>query len=76
MADTVFQPRRSPTAGESGPQHFIADVLDRIACWVRACRDGTLGCLRGLVDGVNEVLSAATGVFKLSGKDQGPRSDL
>ncbi|KAI0743525.1 endoplasmic oxidoreductin [Daedaleopsis nitida] len=71
------KPRRSPAAGEAGtPQRVLADVLDRVACWVRACRDGTLGCLRGLVDGLAELVSTATDVFKLSGKDQVPRSDL
>ena len=72
------KPRHSPAAGASGsPQEFLADMLDRIACWVRACRDGTVGCFRGFIDGVTAVWEAATSVFKLSGKDQGPgRSDL
>ncbi|RDX55119.1 endoplasmic oxidoreductin [Lentinus brumalis] len=69
--------RRSPAAGASGTSgQYLADVLDKLACWVRACRDGTLGCFRGLVDGVSEVLSAAASLFSLSGKDQIPRSDL
>ncbi|KAI8993030.1 endoplasmic oxidoreductin [Trametes punicea] len=69
-------PGASPSAPPSGPQRFLADTLARLACWVRACRDGTLGCLRGLVDGALEVLRAAAGVFSLSGKEQAPRSEL
>ena len=72
-----MQARRSPAAGASGASgEFLVDVLDKLACWFRACRDGTLGCLRGLVDGATEVVRAATSVFRLSGKDQIPRSDL
>ncbi|RPD74320.1 endoplasmic oxidoreductin [Lentinus tigrinus ALCF2SS1-7] len=71
------QARRSPAVGSSGASgEFLADVLDKIACWFRACRDGTVGCLRGLVDGVSEILGVAMGMFRLSGKDQVPRSDL
>ena len=69
---------RSPAANAPySSQNFLVDLLDRIACWVRACRDGTVGCLRGLIDGVTEVLNVAASVFQLSGKEQGPgRSDL
>ena len=36
-----------------------------------------MGCLRGLADGISEIVRAASSVFKLSGKEQGPgRSDL
>ncbi|OSD06861.1 endoplasmic oxidoreductin [Trametes coccinea BRFM310] len=79
VAGSAHKPRHSPGAhatGAHGPQRFLLDTLERVACWVRACRDGTLGCLRGLVDGVVEVARAAAGVFRLSGKDQGPRSEL
>ncbi|KAI0358422.1 endoplasmic oxidoreductin [Trametes cingulata] len=74
---SAHRARHSPGAGiTGGPHHFLVDVLDRLACWVRACRDGTLGCIRGLFDGVVEVLQGALGVFRLSGKDQAPRSEL
>ncbi|OBZ68243.1 Endoplasmic reticulum oxidoreductin-1 [Grifola frondosa] len=76
-AEGVQKPRHSPVAGsDAAPQHFLEDLLGRVACWVRACRDGTLGCLQGFVDGVTALLRAAIGVFRLSGKEQGPRSEF
>lgn len=77
-SESAPKAHHSPDANApSRPQNFLADLLDRVACWVRACRDGTVGCFRGFIDGVTAVLEAATSVFKLSGKDQGPgRSDL
>lgn len=72
-----LQPRKSPAAGtDSMPENFLQDLLDRVACWVRACRDGTIGCVHGLLDGLRSVLDAVTSAFKLSGKDQAPRSEL
>ncbi|TBU33829.1 endoplasmic oxidoreductin [Dichomitus squalens] len=78
QAASAPKAHRSPVAnGPFSPQNFLIDLLDRIGCWVRACRDGTVGCLRGLIDGVTEILNVATSVFRISGKDQGPgRSDL
>ncbi|KAI1794119.1 endoplasmic oxidoreductin [Ganoderma leucocontextum] len=77
-AESAPKAHHSPDANApSPPQHFLVDLLDRVACWVRACRDGTVGCFRGLIDGVTAILNVAASVFKLSGKDQGPgRSDL
>lgn len=77
-AESAPKAHHSPDANApSPPQNFLADLLDKVACWVRACRDGTVGCFRGLIDGLTAVLDAAASVFKLSGKDQGPgRSDL
>ncbi|KAI0663524.1 endoplasmic oxidoreductin [Cubamyces menziesii] len=76
-AASAHKARHSPGANtHDGPQQFLADVLERIACWVRACRDGTLGCIRGFVDGIQDMLQAALSVFQLSGKDQAPRSEL
>ncbi|CDO77316.1 hypothetical protein BN946_scf184775.g6 [Trametes cinnabarina] len=76
-AGSARKPRHSIAASSPvGSQRFLLDALERIACWVRACRDGTLGCLRGLVDSVQELARAAARVFRLSGKDQGPRSEL
>ncbi|EJF65331.1 endoplasmic oxidoreductin [Dichomitus squalens LYAD-421 SS1] len=78
QAASAPKAHRSPVAnGPFSPRNFLIDLLDRIGCWVRACRDGTVGCLRGLIDGVTEILNVATSVFRISGKDQGPgRSDL
>ncbi|KAI0930261.1 hypothetical protein AcV5_007022 [Taiwanofungus camphoratus] len=76
-ARSAQNPRKSPAAGtDSMPENFLQDLLDRVACWVRACRDGTIGCVHGLLDGLRSVLDAVTSAFKLSGKDQAPRSEL
>jgi len=72
-ASGASKPRHSPTAGRDlAPGNLLEDVLE----WVRACRDGTVGCVKGLVDGLQTLVSAVVGTFKMSGKDQGPRSDL
>ncbi|KAH9949541.1 endoplasmic oxidoreductin [Amylocystis lapponica] len=55
---------------------FFVEALDRMTFWVRACKDGTLDCVRGLFDGLRDLLSAVTDTFKFSGKEQAPRSDL
>jgi len=74
---TVPKPHRSPLAGSRNvDEDFLETILARIACWVRACKDGTVGCLQGLVDAVLGLLNAFKSVFTLSGKEQGPRSDL
>ncbi|KAH9892568.1 endoplasmic oxidoreductin [Cubamyces lactineus] len=76
-AASAHKARHSPGASaHDAPQQFLSDVLERIACWVRACRDGTLGCIRGFVDGIQDMLEAALSVFRLSGKDRAPRSEL
>ncbi|KAH9931060.1 endoplasmic oxidoreductin [Epithele typhae] len=67
-----------PPAGQAGaPQDMFSDVLEKLAFWVRACRDGTIECVQGVLDVLSGVVEAVTSVFRLSGKDQGPgRSDL
>lgn len=74
---TTTQAQHSPGVGATGnPQYYLAGVLDRLACWVRACRDGTVGCLQGFFDGIQDMLEAALSIFRVSGKDQVPRSEL
>jgi len=75
-ASAAAQPPRSlhsPVAGkDTAPDTFLADLL----VWLQACRDGTVGCMRGLVEGLWDVLDRVLSLFKMSGKEQGPRSDL
>ncbi|EIW63321.1 endoplasmic oxidoreductin [Trametes versicolor FP-101664 SS1] len=69
--------QHSPGVDGSSPSpQFLAGLLDRLACWVRACRDGTVGCLQGFFDGIQDMLEAALSIFRVSGKDQVPRSEL
>ncbi|CCM01496.1 uncharacterized protein FIBRA_03550 [Fibroporia radiculosa] len=68
-----FKPHRSPGVGADV---ISGNLLGDVLAWVRACRDGTVGCMRGLIDGLRTVLSAVLEVFEVSGKEQGPRSDL
>ena len=74
FARAVFsQSLHSPVAGkDTAPDTFLADLL----VWLQACRDGTVGCVRGLVEGLWDVLDRVVSLFKMSGKEQGPRSDL
>ncbi|KAI0630347.1 endoplasmic oxidoreductin [Trametes polyzona] len=74
---SAHKARHSPGANTlSNPKPLLADVRDRVANFVRVCRDETLGCLRGLFDGVVDMLEAALSIFKTSGKDQAPRKEL
>ncbi|EMD37875.1 hypothetical protein CERSUDRAFT_83620 [Gelatoporia subvermispora B] len=71
------KPHRSPVAGSQDVHdNFLENVIARIACWMRACKDGTVGCFQGLLDGLQAVLDGLKSIFQLSGKDQVPRSDL
>ncbi|PCH43784.1 endoplasmic oxidoreductin [Wolfiporia cocos MD-104 SS10] len=72
-AGTSPQARHSPTAGSD---FIYGNLLDDVLVWVRACRDGTVDCVRGLVDSVRSIISATAGLFKMSGKEHGPRIDL
>ncbi|KAH8107879.1 endoplasmic oxidoreductin [Cristinia sonorae] len=56
----------------SSSQTFVDD-LQR---WVRACQEGTVFCLRGLVQGVRSLLATVSSLFKLSGKEGPPRSEF
>ncbi|KAF9820371.1 hypothetical protein IEO21_01380 [Rhodonia placenta] len=66
--------RHSPTVGtDFVPGNLLHGVLE----WVRACRDETMGCFRGLLDGLQTVFSTVGSIFRMSGKDQVPsRSEL
>ncbi|KAL6310374.1 endoplasmic oxidoreductin [Sparassis latifolia] len=73
------KPHRSPAAGADAlqdAQYFLEELLGRVACWVRACKKGTVGCVQGLLDGARSVLETLESMFQVSGKDQVPRSDL
>ena len=71
------QPRRSPVAGVDSPlSTFLEDMIDRIACVLQACRDGTVGCVNGLLSGIQSVLGALANMFKTSGKERGPHSEF
>ncbi|KAI0823713.1 endoplasmic oxidoreductin [Trametes gibbosa] len=76
LASESASAHRARANATRDPQHFLADALDRIACWVRACRDGSLGCLRGLFDGIMDMLEAASSLFKVSGKHGVPRNEF
>lgn len=69
-----LQSRHSPTAGtDFVPGNLLHGVLE----WVRACRDETMGCFLGLLDGLQTVFSTVGSIFRMSGKDQVPsRSEL
>ncbi|EPS97748.1 hypothetical protein FOMPIDRAFT_1024914 [Fomitopsis schrenkii] len=63
----------SPAAGEdAAPDRFIADLL----AWLQACRDGTVECVHGFLEGLRGVLERVVSLFNAPGKEQGPRSDL
>ncbi|OCH95146.1 endoplasmic oxidoreductin, partial [Obba rivulosa] len=49
-ARSAPKPRRSPTAGseEAIEGNFLESLMARVACWIRACKDGTVGCVQGL----------------------------
>ena len=68
------QPQPSPLAGFDLPesQTFVED-LQR---WVRACQDGTVFCLRGLIQGIRSILDTISSLFKLSGKEGPPHSEF
>ncbi|KAL4252812.1 EROs family protein [Abortiporus biennis] len=74
VVESAAKPRHSPFAGSDIPPHqgFISE-LQR---WMKACKEGTVECVRGVIEGVLTLLQIFTSIFKLSGKDQPPRTDL
>ncbi|THH31787.1 hypothetical protein EUX98_g2413 [Antrodiella citrinella] len=69
----ITKPRPSPHAGTSGPSDSFIDDFQR---WVRACQEGTVFCIRGLVQGVRDFLNSLSSLFQLSGKEGPPRSEF
>lgn len=71
------QPRRSPIAGADAPRPtFLEEIMGRIACLVQACKDGTVGCVYGLLNGMRSIVEALASLFKTSGKERGPHSEF
>ncbi|KAJ3480034.1 hypothetical protein NLI96_g8643 [Meripilus lineatus] len=66
------KPRHTHTANTPTSPSF----LTQIQRWWQACKEGTVDCVRGLVAGIQDMLEALLGLFKLSGKDQIPHSEF
>ena len=67
------QALHSPAAGEdAAPEKFVADLL----AWLQACRDGTVECVHGLLEGLRGALERIVSLFNAPDKAQAPRSDL
>lgn len=62
-----YQPRPSPLVGNNLPE--FQTFIDDLQRWVRACQDGTVFCVRGLVQGVRSVFKAVSSLFERSGKE-------
>lgn len=70
---SLSQALHSPAAGEdAATDKFSADLL----AWLQACRDGTVECVHGFLEGLLSVLGRIVSLFNAPGKEQGPRSDL
>ena len=67
------QALHSPAVGEdAAPEKFVADLL----AWLQACRDGTVECVHGLLEGLRGVLERVASLFNAPGKGQAPKSEL
>ncbi|KZT08353.1 endoplasmic oxidoreductin [Laetiporus sulphureus 93-53] len=73
-ATSASKAQRSPVTGKQ--LAWSGKFMDDLVSWVRACKDGTVDCVHGLVDVFQSLLSAVMDIFALSGKGQGARSDL
>lgn len=69
------KPRHSPLATHDRPSKSFPFHID-FERWYCACRDGTLECFRGVLLAIQYVLTTVSGIFKLSGKENGPHSEF
>lgn len=74
LAETAAKAKHSPAAGEDGDEG--RNLVEDVQKWVRACRDGTVFCVRGLVSAMQSVLEAVSSFFKSSGKENVPRTEF
>ena len=70
---TRKQPRQSPHAGAGALQRTVIEDVQR---WIRACKEGTVFCVRGLLAGLRNAVEAVSRLFQLSGKDRAPHSEF
>ncbi|KAI0695468.1 endoplasmic oxidoreductin [Cytidiella melzeri] len=73
VSEDAPKPRHSPP---SDRDMFAGGLVSEIQRLMRICKDGTMECVRGLVVGLTSVVSAVSGLFKLSGKSDVPHSEL
>ncbi|KIP04225.1 hypothetical protein PHLGIDRAFT_129668 [Phlebiopsis gigantea 11061_1 CR5-6] len=71
-SENPSQPRRSPPAGQESKYYFVED-LQR---WVRACKEGTVFCVKGLLTDLQNAVEAVTRIFQVSRKDRAPHVEF
>lgn len=69
----MIQARQTAPVGAHAPPHALLGDVQR---WLRACKEGTVFCVRGLLAGARSVVDAVAKLFQLSGKDRVPHSEF
>ncbi|KAI0030957.1 hypothetical protein K488DRAFT_79364 [Vararia minispora EC-137] len=76
--NALRQPQPSPRAGADRPpaQNLFEELQWRLESLLKMCKDSTVECV-GLIMGAAETFASTIGsLFRMSGKEDGPRSDL
>lgn len=50
--------------------------MEDLQRWVRACKKGTVFCVRGIVTSLQNALEAVTRLFQVSRKDRAPHVEF
>jgi len=70
----------SPSVGTSenpkAPLYVLQELKDQLFCLLRLCKTGTKDCVMMVVSMTQKFVAALSSLFKLSGKDEGPHSEL
>lgn len=66
-------PKQSPLAGKEVLSYNLVEELHR---WLRACKQSTVVCVRGILASLQSAVEAITRLFQLSGKDRAPHSEF
>ncbi|KAI0266792.1 endoplasmic oxidoreductin [Gloeopeniophorella convolvens] len=71
-------PRPSPSVGADLPPaaNFVEAIRRRLAPWLQACKDGTIGCAGLVKEAVRRLTAILASLFNPSGKEHGPRAEL
>ncbi|KAF8482907.1 endoplasmic oxidoreductin [Russula ochroleuca] len=71
-------PRPSPSVSAGAPRAtgLVKVTQQRVALWIRACKEGTIECASTVNEALRRMAAIAVSMLSLSGKEQGPREEL
>jgi len=71
-------PRPSPSvrASASPATRLVEVTQQRVALWMRACKEGTVECVSAVKEVLRHIMAIVVSTLSPSGKEQGPREEL